>query len=224
MAARVDLQPLIPRDERKVRRFLFIFYVVGIAGFMLPFSRELFIHLTGLALLLSTFLLFWFHRGGFDYRSIAVFISIYLAGFFIELIGVSTGAVFGEYTYGNGLGPKIWGTPLMIGVNWLMLSYCFAGVLRSLKLNNILIILFASAGMLLYDLVMEQVAPMLDMWYWKNNTIPLENYIAWFVIAFMFQSLIVFSKIKIKNPIALTLLLCQFGFFLVLAVYKFIVS
>jgi putative membrane protein len=224
MAARVDLQPLIPRDERKVRRFLFIFYVVGIAGFMLPFSRDLFIHLTGLALLLSTFLLFWFHRSGVDYRSMAVFLTIYLAGFFIEVIGVSTGAIFGQYAYGSGLGPKIWGTPLMIGVNWLMLSYCFASVLQSMKLRGKVVIILASAGMLIYDLVMEQVAPMLDMWYWNNNSIPLENYIAWFVIAFAFQSLIVFSKIKIKNPIALTLLVCQFGFFLVLAAYKFIVS
>lgn len=224
MDAKVIFERLIPADERKVKRFLLIFYLVGLAGFLLPISHELFIRLTGLALLLSAFLLFWFHRSGFDPKSIIVFVSIYLAGFFIELIGVETGAIFGQYTYGSGLGPKIWHTPLMIGVNWLMLSYCFASVLKSLKLPGLLVMILASAGMLVYDLVMEQVAPMLDLWYWNNNSIPLENYIAWFVIAFIFQTLIVFAKIKLKNPIALTLLLCQFGFFLVLAVYKLIVS
>ncbi|MEE4257618.1 MAG: carotenoid biosynthesis protein [Bacteroidales bacterium] len=224
MAAREFLQRWIPRDERKVRRFLVIFYMVGIAGFILPFSREPFVHLTGLALLLSTFLLFWFHKSGFDYKSIVLFIAIYLAGFLIEVIGVGTGAIFGEYAYGNGLGPKLWDTPLMIGVNWLMLSYCFASVLKSFNFNGLFIIIFASAGMLAYDIVMEQVAPMLDLWYWSNDTIPLENYIAWFVIAFAFQSLIVFSRIRLRNPIALTLLLCQFGFFLVLAIYKLVAS
>jgi putative membrane protein len=224
MEAKVLLQRWIPRDERKVRRFLMIFYLVGIAGFILPFSRELFIHLTGLALLLNTFLLFWFHRSSVGARAIGVFVTIYLAGFLIEAIGVGTGAIFGQYTYGSALGPKIWGTPLMIGVNWLMLSYCFASVLKSMKLNGLLIMILASAGMLVYDLVMEQVAPMLDLWYWSNGTIPIENYIAWFVIALIFQSFIVVFKIKLNNPIALTLLLCQFGFFLVLAIYKFAAS
>jgi len=199
-----------------------IFYVVGIVGFILPFSRELFINLTGLALLLSTFLLFWFHRSGFNRASIIVFVAIYLAGFLIEVLGVGTGVIFGQYTYGSALGPKIWDTPLMIGVNWLMLSYSFAAVLKSIKLNGLLVIILASAGMLIYDLVMEQVAPILDLWYWDKGIIPPENYFAWFVIASIFQSLVVFSGIKLRNPIALTLLLCQFGFFLVLAIFKFV--
>lgn len=224
MAAKTILHRLIPGEEQKVRRFLLLFYLVGIAGFMLPFSRELFTHLTGLALLLSTFLLLWFHRSGVDARTIAVFAVIYLAGFFIEVIGVGTGEIFGKYTYGNALGPKILETPLMIGVNWLMLSYGFASMLRYLKLNGLLTIILASAGMLVYDLVMEQVAPMLDLWYWNHGTIPLKNYVAWFVIALIFQALLVLFKIKLKNPIAIALVLCQFGFFLVLMIYKFVVS
>lgn len=220
MTAKVILERLIPHEATKVKRFLVIFYIIGIAGFLWPYSRDLFINLTGLALLLSTFLLFWFHRSGFNKKSVIVFITIYLAGFFIEVIGVDTGAIFGHYTYGSGLGPTIFGTPLMIGVNWLMLTYCFASILRSMKLTGVAIIILGSAGMLVYDLVMEQVAPMLDLWYWNNNIIPIENYIAWFAIAVIFQSVIVFTKTKLINPIALTLLLCQFGFFVVLALYK----
>ena len=38
-----------------------------------------------------------------------------------EAIGVNTGLLFGTYEYGANLGFKIFGVPLIIGVNWTVL-------------------------------------------------------------------------------------------------------
>ena len=73
--------------------------------------------------------------------------------------------------------------------------------------------------MLLYDVILENIAPIIDMWSWTSNLIPLQNYIAWFIIAFLFQSLVKFADVKIQNKIAITILTCQAIFFLVLIIF-----
>ena len=70
--------------------------------------------------------------------------------------------------------------------------------------------------MLIYDVVMEQVAPRMDMWTWKDGVIPIENYMAWFVIASLFHTLIQFTGIKIRNKLSETVLIAQFVFFVIL--------
>lgn len=214
---------IIPREPSKVKRFLLIFYLVGSLGFMIPQSRDIFIELTKWALLLNFFLLLWFHRGPVNTKTVLVFILIYFTGFIIEAIGVETGMIFGHYTYGSGLGIKIFHTPLMIGINWLMLSYCFANLAEHTGLGPWPRMLLGAAGMVIYDLVLEQSAPFLDLWSWKNGIIPLENYLAWFFLALIFQAILVLGKVKTKNPLAPVLLLCQFCFFLLLTLYNLFV-
>ena len=72
--------------------------------------------------------------------------------------------------------------------------------------------------MIVYDLVMEQVAPRMDMWSWENAIIPLQNYMAWFVVSIFLFSLLKIFRINIANPMAVILLLCQFIFFLFLMI------
>lgn len=215
------VQSLKPRSE-KASRFLLIFYLVGLAGFMIPATQDVFICLTKWALLLNFILLMWFHEAAVRPGTFAVFAFIILAGIAIEIIGVKTGLIFGNYTYGDGLGIKVFDTPLLIGINWLMLTYCFASIIQPLKMPAVLKIFPAAAGMVAYDLVMEQTAPMLQMWTWEGGTIPLRNYLAWFATALIFQSLIMGSRINLKNKLAVIILLCQFAFFFILMIYKLV--
>jgi len=89
-------------------------YVVGIIciGFgVLPALVDL----TGLNLLL-TFILLVAHQQG-DKRRLIWFAGLaYVIGFAAEVIGVQYGVLFGEYTYGRVLGPKLLGTPLSMEV------------------------------------------------------------------------------------------------------------
>jgi putative membrane protein len=191
---------------------------VGIAGMLLPFSFPLFVKLIPVALLLSSVALVFFHST-FNTKTLAVFTFIYLIGFFVEVLGVNTGIIFGDYIYGEGLGAKVFNTPLIIGLNWLLLVYITASVLENKKLLVPVKIILGAAMMLGYDFIIEQLAPELNMWDWKNNTIPVSNYVAWFFIAAFFHAAIQIFKIKTTNKLAPVILICQVLFFLVLLVY-----
>lgn len=206
----------ILKDPQEIRRFLVWFYIIGIAGMVIPATSALFMKLIPLALLMNFGLLLTHHETNFSVITILIFSLILLSGFFIEIIGVQTGIIFGEYVYGKGLGWKLWDTPLIIGLNWLLLVYTTATITQKIKIHNIIRTALGAGMMLVYDLIMEQVAPRMDMWSWKNGIIPIENYIAWFVIASLFHALIQFSGIKIKNKLSETVLIAQFVFFVIL--------
>ena len=142
-----------------------------------------------------------------------------MAGLLVEILGVNTGMIFGKYYYGNVLNPKILGTPLIIGLNWLFLVYVSTSIIDDLTINSIAKVFLASIIMVIYDVILEQVAGNLDMWYWYTDNIPLKNYISWFVIAVIFVSIIKFFKIETENKLSFTLLSTQFFFFLGLLIY-----
>jgi len=199
----------------EVRKFILIFYIVGLLGFIFPFSKEIFIQITPFALLLSIYLLAVYHTE-YTGKSVLIFVVIFLLGYLIEVAGVNTGLIFGSYKYGNGLGIKLFGAPLLIGLNWLFLTYTAISILQNLKLRSGLTIVLAPLLMVIYDLILEQLAPKMDMWSWQNSVVPLKNYVVWYLTAFIFVSLIKIFKIDTKNPMAALLFLSQFVFFVLL--------
>lgn len=205
--------------EKKIILFLVIFYSVGVVGLYLGATRDYFIRLMPFSLLLGMGLMFWVHRS-WKAKHILIFAIIALLGFFVEIAGVLTGEVFGSYAYGHALGFKVWGTPPMIGLNWLMLVYCVYVILRKLNINPLLQILSGAALMVAYDVVMEPVAIRLDMWTWGGGIIPLQNYIAWFVISVVLLSIMHLAKLRFRNGVAPALFFIQLGFFLILNFLK----
>lgn len=196
-----------------------LFYVVGILGFVIPQTHSFFKLLTPFALLMSAGFLAWFHRAGFDTKTAIVFSSIFIISFIAEMIGVQTGWVFGHYDYGKALGLSIMGTPLIIGLNWLMLVYCTHVIAEKISGNSIIISIVGGILMVGYDLILEQIAPELGMWSWAGGIIPMQNYLSWFIFAFLFHLLIRKTKVQIKNPLAIPVFVIQFLFFVALVVY-----
>ena len=199
--------------------FLILFYFVGIVGFILPITHALFSTLTPFALLLSTGFLVAFHKPRFTINLFIVFLLIFVLSFFAEMIGVQTGLLFGHYTYGNGLGPKIWGTPVIIGLNWLMLVYCTRIIAGYIFHPAALKILFASLLMVAYDFILEKAAPLLTMWSWKGGIVPVQNYIAWFVLALLFHIMLNRARVRLSNKLALPVFVIQALFFVILVFY-----
>lgn len=204
------------KQEREIIRFLITFYSVGVAGIALPFSSKLFVALTPLALLMSFGLMLLHHRAAYNTKTILVFGLIFALGLTAEIIGVQTGVIFGDYFYGKNLGYKIFDTPLLIGINWLLLIYLSASIVEKLRISAFLKIILSSCIMIGYDLILEQIAPKMDMWSWRDDIIPIQNYTTWFVLSLVFHSALKIFNIKTDNPIARTLLLSQFFFFVVL--------
>ncbi|NLZ95187.1 MAG: carotenoid biosynthesis protein, partial [Bacteroidales bacterium] len=158
--------------QTTVAVLLAIFFSVGLVGMLLPATNSFFLQLTPLALLLSFIVLALSDQSRQRGKLIAYLLFIYITSFAIEVAGVHTGLLFGAYSYGDNLGIKLWKTPLIIGANWFFLVYTTAAILEKTKMNSTMKILLASLAMLVYDIVMEQVAPKMDMWSWKEVAVP----------------------------------------------------
>ena len=191
---------------------LVIWYEVGVVGLHLEQTKPLFQSLIFLNLVLSNLVLGLFHREWTMKFGIFAFV-VFWVGYLVELLGVQTGLIFGEYGYGASLGPKVAGVPPLIGLNWLMLVY-ITGIIAQKWTSNIWLRATVSALLMVgLDLLIEPMAIRYDMWTWQAATIPIQNYFAWFVIAwgmsYGFHSLYQ----EKSNPIAMPLYLIQLAFF-----------
>jgi len=196
------------------RLFLIIFFGVGVVGFVLPATHDLFQKLVPVNLIVSTIILFLFHQS-WKARHIAVFAGIAISGYLIEVAGVQTGLVFGSYSYGNALGLKILDTPLLIGVNWLILVYCIYILFPRFN-QKWFYPFFGSAILVIFDIIMEPVAIKTDMWSWAIGKIPLQNYAAWYIIAMLMLFSLKLFRVNYINRLAVWLLSIQFVFFVLL--------
>lgn len=195
---------------------IILFHLVGLYGFLTPALEPLFIKLVPYHLLLMLGLMvFTVNDRSIDLVKFTF--GVYMAGFFIEVIGVNTGQIFGNYTYGAALGIKLWATPLLIGVNWLVLVYCTGVFLETFNLKSKWLFSALGAGILLgIDFLIEPVAIRFDYWSWFEGIIPFQNYLGWYIFSFflfLFFSGLNFNK---KNKAAVVLLFAQLGFFLAL--------
>ena len=207
-----NIKVLSSSHYSKAVTLLSVFYMVGIVGTLIPLTFPFFVQLIPFALLLSFFVLLLFHPE-YERKTFFVFSIIYLLSFFIEVAGVQTKVIFGDYSYDFALGIQLFDTPLIIGLNWLLLSYISLSTSQLITKNKIAQIVLASFILLVYDIILETIAPVLNMWNWQNNQVPFRNYLAWFVFALLFTSILSFSGIKTKNKIAPVIFTCLVLFF-----------
>ncbi|MEM1324812.1 MAG: carotenoid biosynthesis protein [Bacteroidota bacterium] len=195
---------------------LSIFYIIGILGIVV-FRVDDFLLLTPFNLLVSLAIILWFHPKWTRQTYIFLLIT-FLVGYLVEVAGVNTGVIFGEYAYGPVLGWKVWNTPLMIGVNWVMLIYA-SGMTVNLffpKIAKMLRPFIGATIMVVLDVLIEPVAIYYDFWTWTAPEVPFRNYLAWYVISLFL--LYLFHRIHENqtNKVASGLLALQFLFFAVL--------
>ncbi len=202
------------QNTQVVRGIIVVWYLVGVAGFLIQPLRPLFQILTPFGMVAAAILLMYFHEPK-NQKSWIVFAGIALIGFVAELIGVNTQHLFGDYEYGNALGFKLWNTPLVIGINWLVLVYCISALAKNIR-DNWYFPVVGATTMVAFDWLMEPVAIATGMWHWNSEQIPLKNYIDWFLISGFLFLMIRILKIEINNRIAGLLLAMQFVFFLAL--------
>jgi putative membrane protein len=206
-------------------RVLIILYIVGLIGVTLPLHKD-FMLLTPLNLL-TTFVIAVYADKNKNAGLYLVLAFCYLFGFFLELAGVQSGLIFGQYTYGATLGPKIWGTPLIIGINWAMLVYASVSISNS-YFTDFPTIVKAAVGatlMVLLDIFIEPVAVKFDFWSWASAPMnklivaPLENYIVWWLAAFLLNYLVQTILPAIKNRAIEVLFYLQLLFFIWIIIF-----
>ncbi len=192
---------------------LFIFYAVGFWGLGFSAYKPYFMALVPFNLLLTNVLLFLFHRGW--NRAFFLFAGLaWLVGMAFEWVGVHTGLMFGEYIYGPTLGPHLWGVPVLIGANWLMLVYSSGHAVQKVSNNWLVQAVLGAAAMVLLDFFIEPVAVRYDFWAWQEEVIPFSNFIGWFVVAFLLHVYFQKAPLKRDNPMAPYVFLVQLLFFI----------
>lgn len=193
---------------------IFIFHLVGAISMSFDALRSFVVLLTPLHLLVTLILFFW--TSFLDNKQIKLFCVLFLIGFWIEVIGVKTGSLFGVYEYGNTLGFKLLDVPLLIGVNWFLLSVSTYGVVSYVLKNKYVIIVVSSTLMVLLDLLIEPVAIHLDFWSWQNGVIPIQNYLMWWIVSAIMQLIIYSTKLRFNTAICIAIFLSQILFFTIL--------
>lgn len=195
---------------------IIIFHSVGLIGFLTPSLHPLFINLVPYHLLLMFFVLIAAYNG--DRKRLFLFIAgVFLCGYMVEVLGVKTLEIFGNYAYGKTMGLKVADVPLLMGVNWVLLIFSVGQMLKDLKIrNSIVACLIGAAVLVFFDYFMEPVAMKFDYWTWFQHTIPLQNYIAWFIVSVILLKFYYALNLKQQKYVGITLFCSQLVFFVVL--------
>lgn len=205
--------------EKRTFIVFIVIYLVGLAGFLIPELQQLVLPLTPLTLLLTFIVPLWLDKSP-GTKAILALTGIAVAGFFCEVAGVETGKIFGSYQYGKTLGLSLLKVPLIIGLNWAALVYFSTHIFSGKIKNKWAASLVSAAIMTAYDFIMEPVAVKYDFWHWKNNIIPLQNYIAWFALSAIFSFVFLSLHKPKSNKLAVSVFLLQALFFSVLHLYQ----
>ena len=211
----------LSNNKEFLRLSIFILWLITVSGFfgILSDQKEFFLSTSPYVLTL-TFLLLILNHELSDKKSKIGLMLIFTLGLITEILGVNYGLFFGEYSYGANLGPKIYGVPYVIGLNWVLLIIATGSLSDKLIKGKIINkILFASILMVLLDLLIEKIAPKLDYWEFVISPVPFSNYLWWFIFSIIFQYIFL-KTVKTKEyKLSSNILVIQFIFFGMLAVF-----
>jgi uncharacterized membrane protein len=140
----------------------------------------------------------------YRFRDLVVFavITVVVSNIF-ENLSILTGFPFGHYYYTDGLGPKLFLVPILIGPAYLgtgYLSWTLARVIlgateQRLPGHSIFTVpLLASFAMVSWDLSFDPTASTINhSWIWLQGGsyfgVPLSNFMGWFLTVFVFFQL-----------------------------------
>lgn len=210
------------------------FHVIGFVGMF--FNKEFFTAATPFNLLLMFGLLLYTQQK-INVGFIIFFVVCFITGIVVEVVGTSTGYLFGEYVYGTTLGLSFKNVPLVIGINWFIIIYCSGITVHrflekiSAKLESMTgapppamryFSLISDGAMLavFFDWIMEPAAIKLGYWQWLGDgEIPTYNYLCWFFISMGLMSVFTFLKFEKKNIFAVNLVMIMMMFFMLIRTF-----
>ena len=196
--------------------FLILVYVSGSIGFVV--NPIFFSPFTPYTLLFTCFV-FLIHQPISDKKYISAFFSIAVLGYIIELIGIKTGLLFGNYSYGDGLGFKLLDVPLIISINWAMLICAGIVTVRKVFRNKFIVISVTALVVTFIDLIIEQVAHKLDFWQFEGGLPGLHNYLGWIGVVFFTSYIFYPLIIKGNSMVSSIVLILQIIFFTSLFIF-----
>ena len=229
------LEKYLPKSRTQIATALAVFFhVIGFVGMF--FNKDFFTAATPFNLLLM-FLLLIYTQQKINVSFVMFFLICFITGIAVEIVGTSTGYLFGEYVYGKTLGLSFKNVPLVIGINWFVIIYCCGITVHrflekiSAKLESMtgapppamrFFSLISDGAMLavFFDWIMEPAAIKLGYWQWLGDgEIPTYNYLCWFIVSLGLMSVFTFLKFEKKNIFAVNLLMIMMLFFMLIRTF-----
>ena len=200
----------------KIKFYLGLVWLSTISGILgiMSSASESFLALTPLYLSLN-FLLVLLCSKEKSVRALKAISIPTLLGFITEVLGVNFDLIYGSYTYGENLGLKILGVPLVICLNWCLLTIVSADVAKLITPNKVTRILIGALLMTILDVIIEISAPRFDFWVFKDGIVPIQNYFGWFIVSCLAHLWYQFYKIDTNAKISCNVIICLFVFFTV---------
>ena len=190
---------------------LLLFHLIGVVLFYRDPENAKLSYVT----LILTFLLLVLNERHFS-KELPKYLAVACGGYLIEIIGVKTGVLFGHYQYGDALGFKVYGTPLLIGINWLITVRVATDLANAIFASHWTFrALMAGLMATSLDALIEPVAQHYNFWTWENGEIPFWNYICWFIFSSIFATLFTFKKSEL-NVLSIPIFITWAGFFTIL--------
>ena len=204
---------LIPSNTTsKISVFIiWLFHLCGMVGISYG-NKEFFLAFTPINLFIS-FVLLFVNQKQLESKELKSAFLIFFIGMISEILGVNYGLIFGDYVYLDNLGFKIFGVPVLIGVNWIILTFITGSLSSFIFKNKYVSILMGAILMIGLDLLIEPVAPLLGFWIFDLQKVPLQNYIGWFVIGIITQALFQFKIAEKELTFSTHLLIINAIFF-----------
>lgn len=122
------------------------------------------------------------------WRGAAMALSAFGISLAAEIIGVSTGWLFGDYVYTERLGPKAFDlVPWLIPCAWLMILYPAWEITRHASVSRLVRPVLAALAITAYDLSLDPRMVADGYWIWHGGGfyfgVPFSNFVGWFVTA-----------------------------------------
>lgn len=136
--------------------------------------------ITGAVLMLAHSLL------SYGFRYFATFASVtFIFALVVEIIGSKTGWPFGSYVYGDSLGLKIAGVPVIVPFAWIMMAHPVLTAARRIAGNWVF--LYGGVALAAWDLFLDPLMVAQGNWTWVvtgahvpfQPEIPLSNTFGW---------------------------------------------
>jgi len=199
------------RNKNGLIAFVWIVHIAAMIGVSIGF-QDWFVTKTPLNLLLISIALILFYPF-VNLKEFTTFIMIAIIAFYSEWLGVHFGWIFGDYSYGQNLGWKIEGVPFLISMNWAVLVLITATLATRLVQGLVPRVIIGSLLMVFLDIFMEPIAPRFDYWEFAGGSAPILNYIGWFGVACLLQTIVQKSDFIGDVRISLHLYVVQLIFF-----------
>lgn len=188
----------LTNTHRKPIFILLSVFLIGELGLSISATQPIFVRLIPLNILFTLGFVFYYHERWTPQQILAASV-VAITGLAVEIWGVNTGVVFGNYTYSNVLGVKFMNTPIILGANWLLLIYCVFAIINKVDAHWIHKCSIGAFIMVVFDLFLEPIAIKFNMWTWQHYSVPFQNYLAWFVISFLLLAFLFALKFENKN-------------------------